>query len=407
VGFGAVVLTNRSLDASDRASAYAEATGRLSAFETELAEGDELEAALHEVEAGAEAAGSRLIVWTGGRTSATAGGEMMKGLAGAAGCRALTDEAGRPWCACVASRNQTTVAAAIPVGKHREAVAALLRGMLGVICVGLIALWLAVRTALREPLAELRSLVDWTERVIRAEQAIAPPPARTAEITSLELAFDTLVRRLLEALARARANSAHIAHELRTPLTAILAELDTLEQRGGHSPAIERIRGDVSRLADVVEALLVLSDPSERTRPSAIVNLADMVREMAPEAARVEAPDEALIEADERLVALALRNLLENAHRHGAGARALRLSHAGQRVRLAVVDEGPGLEADARSRMFDRYWKGSADGHGRGLGLALVLAVAERYGGVAEAAPGKDGRGLEVSITFDGLVRWQ
>jgi two-component system sensor histidine kinase QseC len=420
VGFGAVVLTDRSLEASDRGSASAEANSRLSALETELGEGDQLDEALREVKGDAEASGSRLVIWTGGRTSATAGGEMLLTLRGTAACRTVTDERGRPWCACVASRGQATVAAAIPVGKHRETVAALLRGMLGVVGIGLIALWLAVRQALREPLAELRSLVDWTERLIGAEQAIPPPPARTTEITSLEHAFDTLVRRLLDALARARANSAHIAHELRTPLTAILAELDALEKgSGGPSPAgflsgrgpsaagpVARIRGDVARLADVIEALLVLSDPSERKRPSAIVNLADMAREMAPAGAGVEAPDEALIEADERLVALALRNLLENAHRYGAGAKALRLSHEGERVRLAVIDEGPGLDAEARARMFDRYWRGSADGHGRGLGLALVLAVAERYGGLAEAAPGKDGRGLEVSMTFDGLVRW-
>jgi signal transduction histidine kinase len=142
------------------------------------------------------------------------------------------------------------------------------------------------------------------------------------------------------------------------------------------------------------------------SRDESLVNVADLAREMAPEGAQVHAPDEALIGADERLVALALRNLLENAEKYAQGAREVLVSREGARVRLAVRDNGPGLDAVARARMFDPHWRGSAQGPGRGLGLALVLAVAERYGGGAEAATGPTGRGLEVSMTFDGLVRW-
>src|SRR4029077_21135384 len=91
--------------------------------------------------------------------------------------------------------------------------------------------WIAMRRALRAPVAELEGLVRWTTRIAEAEPAVSPPPAQTLEIVKLESAFDALVRRLLEALARERASSAHIAHELRTPLTAIVAEL-----QGIHAP---------------------------------------------------------------------------------------------------------------------------------------------------------------------------
>jgi signal transduction histidine kinase len=406
VGFGAVVVTSETLDASDRAAARAEAARRLDDLERELAEGDTAEEAAKEVEASATAAGTRLrVVVAGAEVVATDKG-MLSTLSRSPLAQACTnpqDEAGRPFEACAASDGRAWVAAAIPVGAHRAAVGTLLRGMLLVVALGLFALWVAVRRALRGPLLELRSLVAWAERIIATEHPIDPPPADTSEIVSLERAFDSVVRRLLEALARARVNSAHIAHELRTPLTSILAELDALAP----GEAVARIRGDVRRLTDVIDALLVLSDPRDPGRTDALVNVADLARDMAPERAEVRAPDEALIEADEHLVALALRNLLENAQRYASGARAVLVSRDGPRLRLAVRDEGPGLDAEARARMFDRHWRASAEGPGRGLGLALVLAVAERYGGSAEATPGPAGRGLEVAMTFDGIVRWQ
>ncbi len=89
----------------------------------------------------------------------------------------------------------------------------------------------------------------------------------------------------------------------------------------------------------------------------------------------------------------------------------MRVSREREVVRLSVLDEGsglkePGLSDAARGRMFERYWRSSADGEGRGLGLALVRAVAERHGGRAEARVGSGGVGLEVSMTFDKLTVW-
>jgi two-component system sensor histidine kinase QseC len=269
-------------------------------------------------------------------------------------------------------------------------------------------LWLAVRQALRAPVAELGALAGWAGRIVEVESPLEPPAAHTQEIARLQSAFDVLVRRLLDALARERANSAHIAHELRTPLTSIVTELEAvrIEDREARA-AIARVRGDVARLSDVIDAILVLSERAPAARHAGcVVNVADVARDLAPAGARVEAPDEALVEGDARLVSLALRNLIDNARKYGSGARLVRVSREGSRVRLAVADQGPGLDHAALERMFDRYWRGSADGDGRGLGLALVRAVAERHGGEAGARPGPSGLGLEVSMTLDRVVGW-
>jgi signal transduction histidine kinase len=403
VGAGAVALTDRVLDASDTAEAQFEAAGAAAALSRELAEGDSPDDAVNEVVATADGQYLRLSVRRPARGGAVAGPQAPDLAPG--DCRSIVDETGKPWRACAARGDGVTIVAAVPMTPHRAAVLALARGMLAVVLVAMVALWLAVRGAVRGPIAELTALVGWTDRVVETEKAVTPPASRTREIAKLEAAFDTLVRRLLDALARERANSAHIAHELRTPLTAMVAELEALHlPEGGQAVAVRRVRSDAARLAAVIDAILVLSDARPDGRSEAVVNVADLARELTPEGVPVEAPDEALVEADEHLVALALRNLIENADKYGAGTRLVRVSRDGPDVRLAVVDHGPGLDEGAFAKMFDRYWRGSADGEGSGLGLALVRAVAERHGGRAEAA--QSGSGLEVSFTLDRLVGW-
>jgi signal transduction histidine kinase len=406
VGVAAVVVTDRVLDQSDTDVARGRASSARDALARELAEGDTLDQAVHEVISVAEAEGVRLAVRPAGATPKSDQPTLPVLAPGA--CATVQDEQERPWRACAAGDPATAFVAAIPIDAHRSVVGQLSRGMVAVVVVALLALWLAVRRALKRPVAELTSLVEWTGRIVDSERPIESPPSRTREIASLQAAFDAVVRRLLEALARERANSAHVAHELRTPLTAILAELDGVRSDDtAVRAALARVRGDVARLSDVIDAILVLADGGRgKTRGAEVVNVADLARELAPSGVRVEAPDEALVEADERLVSLAVRNLFDNARKYGDGASAIRVSREGSAVRLAVVDRGPGVDEAARGRMFDRYWRGAADSEGRGLGLALVRAVAERHGGSAEARPGPDGQGLDVSLTLDRLIGW-
>ncbi len=422
VGVAAVVVTGRVLDDGDTEAARSHASRAIEALERELGEGDSTTEALSEVLEGAEAEGARLSIRYAG---VDAGRASLPALA-AGTCATVTgafpatvsraaqgsegDGGEGVWRACAAAvaRPAIAVVAAVPVGTHRAALRTLARGMAGVLVVALVAMGFAIRRAVRTPLEELDAVVRWTARIADAEPPAPPPAARTREIVQLQLAFDALVRRLFEALTRERASSAHMAHELRTPLTAIVAELQGLRARTPDAAgAVDRVLGDVARFGDVIEAILVLSAGQQpRGGADAVVNLADVAREMAPEGTGVDAPDEALVETDERLVRLALRNLLDNARKYASGPRVVRVSREGTNVRVAVVDDGPGLDAPARERMFERYWRGSADGAGRGLGLALVRAVAERYGGRAEARPVPGGAGLEVSMTFEHLVGW-
>jgi signal transduction histidine kinase len=407
VSAAAIGLARHALDVNDTEAAEDRALGTLDALDRELSEGDSLEEALREVVDTEKADGARIAIW---RQALLAGRKELPTLAPGS-CTTLAEASSgtpEPWRACAARRGDTLAVAEVPIAAHRAVVATLAKWMLAVIALGLVALWIAVRRAVKVPLGELAALVDWTARMTHAEVTFAPPAAETLEIVRLGAAFDALVRRLIESLVRERASSAHIAHELRTPLTAIVIELENLARREPSARgAVERVLGDVARFGDVIDSILVLSSgASRRKRDEAIVNVADLARELTPEGALCDAPEEALVEGDEHLVRLALRNLIENARKYASGARIVRVELDGGAMRLSVIDAGPGVDDEARLRMFDRFWRASADGEGRGLGLALVRAVAERYGGRAEARTGPDGKGLEVSMTIDRVVGW-
>src|ERR1700722_2823991 len=243
VAAAAVAMTERALDRSDTDAAVAHASDVLEGLERERAEGDSLEEALREVIVSAQAEGARVAIR---RAGLTAGAGDLPAL-DPAHCTTLVDHHGAPWRACaVGSPVGTMVTASVPTGAHRAVVRALWRSMFAVIGVAFLAMWLAVRRALRAPLDELASVVRWTARVAETECALVPPPARTVEIMQLEEAFDAVVKRLLVSLARERASSAHIAHELRTPLTAIVAELEALRAQPVARAATERVLGDVA-----------------------------------------------------------------------------------------------------------------------------------------------------------------
>ena len=409
VGSAPVAVTYYVFERADEGQAAHRAEAALRALHTELAEGDPLERSLSEVLTAADADGVRVAIQGEGapawRHTTRAVPASMLSLAGDA-CAQSRDEQGLPWVGCTARDPQFRSIAAVPVVSHTRVIVTLAEAMAAIVAVALAGMVLMVRFSVRSTTRSIAGLARWSEGILETDEPKAAPPADTTDVQQLSRAFDGLVHRLFEALARERASSAYVAHELRTPLTAIIAEVEQGIAAGGDE-RLARIRQDAVRLAGVIDAILALTAPPDRPLKTGVVNLADLVRDAAGEGTQVDAPDEALIEGDSHLLTLALRNLVENANKHGGRpAKLVRVTREEAWVRVAVVDDGPGLDEAAREKMFDRFWRSGRETSGKGIGLALVRVVAERHGGTATARANEDGPGLEVSMTLGPVLGW-
>ncbi|KPQ06956.1 MAG: Histidine kinase-, DNA gyrase B-, and HSP90-like ATPase [Rhodobacteraceae bacterium HLUCCA12] len=221
-----------------------------------------------------------------------------------------------------------------------------------------------------------------------------------AEVQRLRAA--TLLERERGTSAMYRDFAAMVSHQMRTPLSLIDSAMHRLARRGEAITAAdvaERqgiVRDAVRRLTRLVETVLMLgrldNDQLQRTlAPVALDALAaDVVKRMRSQFPGREIKLSATATGlaalgDPHLVEHILDNLLSNALKYSAPDKSveLRLFPQGGRVACAVTDQGPGIAAEDRARVFDRYYRGrdQRDGQGTGLGLALARELAEAQNG--------------------------
>ncbi|MGN6662976.1 MAG: sensor histidine kinase [Solirubrobacterales bacterium] len=225
---------------------------------------------------------------------------------------------------------------------------------------------------------------------------LAPEPAAATELRTVIETFNHMLDRLDAAFSRQRRFVSDASHELRTPLTAIRGQLEVLARTADPDPAeVRRVEGlvmtELGRVERLVEDLLTLARLDEETGLSlAKVEVAPFLRGLVEAGAeRTEVGDlpAGTVRADSDLLAQVVRNLLANAHRHaGAGGRVVLSADAdGGRLTIGVDDDGPGVPAAERERVFERFHRSQrsrdrASG-GSGLGLGIARAIVELHGG--------------------------
>lgn len=268
------------------------------------------------------------------------------------------------------------------------------------------------------PFALFSLLIIWriTERSLRpvaraSEQAraIGPrnPGARIdtedlpSEVRPLAEAANEAVERLAQAYEMEKRLTADAAHELRTPLTVLGLRLQQAKRKGVMDwPKIEREIAAMNALVDQLLDLARKESAAEAADPAdaPLVSLPRLMREAAAavlpliEAAgrvlEVEAPEQAQLRGRPEDLRDLMRNLLENALKHGAGRIRIRLSRVESPepgFLLQVEDEGRAPLTDA---LFQRFRKGDSSSAGSGLGLSIVRQVARNHGGEAAFAAG-------------------
>jgi len=234
---------------------------------------------------------------------------------------------------------------------------------------------------------------DPTERIpeIEADDEVAEL-ARTLQ--EMLQSLDASRSETEDALMRQREFVADASHELRTPLTSVLANLELLaesldgEQREAADSALRSSRRMRRLVADL---LLLARHDAARQAPHSPTDFGQVLVEAAAEIGVIAEGHDLSIEASRAVVdgardelhRLAL-NLMENAIRHtppGTQVRAA-VERVDGVVRLIVEDDGPGIPAGLRDRVFERFVRGTGDrGGSSGLGLSIVHAVTESHGG--------------------------
>jgi len=212
------------------------------------------------------------------------------------------------------------------------------------------------------------------------------------EVADLSKRFNASAERIEKLVRSHKSLLANASHELRSPLTRIRMGLELMGERP--SPAArEEISRNIGELDQLIDEILLASRLDASEADMGTIEAVDLTGLAAEECSQVnaeldlaEGTDNATLTVPgvSRLLRRAIRNLLENARRYGAGEISVELGSANGFATVRVNDRGPGVPPALRERIFEPFYRlpGASERNGGvGLGLALVKSIAERHGG--------------------------
>jgi two-component system OmpR family sensor kinase len=274
----------------------------------------------------------------------------------------------------------------------------LLPGMIGA------TIWLVQRSV--RPVSAFGAVI-----ASRGEGNLAPidTAGLPSEIQPVEQAVNVLLERLRRTLEAERSLTANAAHELRTPVAGALAQTQRLIADLNHTVHRARaadIEAALLQLARLTEKLLQLakaeggnlrSEEEHDLRAIFPLVLADFRKANRIELTLPQQPILSNVDID--IFAIALRNLVENALKHGKPGEPIRLM-LGNDGALLVANGGPEIAPEEFQRLCQRFERGASISEGAGLGLAIISAIAKGLGGTLTPVPPGNGQGVEIRLAF-------
>ncbi|MYM36320.1 HAMP domain-containing protein [Duganella sp. FT50W] len=216
------------------------------------------------------------------------------------------------------------------------------------------------------------------------------------EVARLAQSFNRAADQIEQLVGAHKTLLANASHELRTPLARIRLALELIPE--GIDPkrraGLEQDIAELNHLLDEILLASRLGAIQENTDTEELDLLALAAEECARYDDAVLDGESAVMNGDPRLLRRLLRNLLENAHRHGVPPASVQITRADGMAILRVWDKGPGVPEPEFERVFEPFFRrrGTLDNTGAGLGLALVRQIARRHGGEARCVLMRDGR---------------
>jgi len=281
-------------------------------------------------------------------------------------------------------------------------------GFFGTLALVALAVALATYPIVRRLTRRLEDLQAGVERWGQGELGVRVAAQGEDEVGFLAQRFnhaaaqiEALVQSRDALLASQKSLLANASHELRSPLARIRMGLELMGDGAGDAvaqrrPAIER---NLQELDLLIDEILLASRLDSKEADVGTFEPVDLVGLAAEECARVQAqltdpPAHLSVPGVSKLLRRALRNLLENANRHGGGEVQLQLRMEAGFAVVDVLDTGPGVPLALHERIFEPFYRlpgASEKDGGVGLGLALVKSIAQRHGGSVQCSNRAEG----------------
>ncbi|MFL9828108.1 sensor histidine kinase [Rhodoplanes sp. SY1] len=288
------------------------------------------------------------------------------------------------------------VLVARPPPRHRSPLVPLMVALTLIAVVVAVAAFPVVRSLTRR----LETLQAGVETLGAGNLAARVPVEGRDEVARLAESFNRAAGRIEELVGAHRLLLANASHELRTPLARIRLGVELMKTRPDprHSDNLER---DIAELDGLIDEILLASRLDAIGAPQAAEEV-DLLALAAEECARYDCTLDGApvtLTGDPRLLRRMIRNLLENAERHGAPPVEVSLATEAGTAVLTVSDGGPGVPAAQREHVFTPFFRLAGDSRGAGLGLSLVRQIARLHGGDATVAPqGESRSGFKVVL---------